>query len=861
MPDVYQDIRSWLRDRPDWQQQAAEMLLVSGSVSDADIHTLAERLKTLEGQQATRGRAFASLGPATASSVELHLVEIGDVSGIENLSPRTPLAFGDGKLSVIYGHNGSGKSGYTRLLKKICGKPRATELKANVFLAPPEVRKCRVSYRVDGQLRQIEWPANGAPIDELRPVDIFDTDIADFYLTEETSIAYVPPAVALFEALATVCDRIKEHLVREQSALASTLPALPSEYSVTAAGKTYRSLGPQTSDTEVEQLTRWSAKDQQNVAAISERLNVADPSALARTKRGQKTQIDELVALLRSAASAYSEPGLAAIRAARAETLAKRQIASEAAQVNSAELGAVGSPTWRAMWRVAREYSQLAYPGRDYPAAEDGDRCVLCHQVLDAQARARLGEFEAFVQGALEAEASTAENRFRELLTALPSALTPDQITRRCQAAALQEESWGRELREFWGQVAESSRAMLADESDAPANPVPMPERILAVLDQRAEALKREAAQHELDAQGFDRAQATKNKLELEARRWMSQQSEAIRSEVARQRKLAQYEDWKRLANPRAISNQASEIAEQVITQAFVDRFNRELAALGASRIKVELLKSRTERGRVLHKLRLKGAHSAATGPEVVLSEGERRIVALAAFLADLADQPNAAPFVFDDPISSLDHDFEWHVATRLAALAQTRQVVVLTHRLSLYGAMEDAAKRLGEKWKDKHLQQRCIESFGGRAGQPADKAVGNAGTAEANLLMLKQVDAAEAAGLAGGAAQYRALAQSICSEFRKLLERTVEHDLLNKVVLRHRRSVTTDGRIGSLARISSYDCDYFDDLMTKYSCFEHSQSDETPSFLPEAAELRADLQSLKTWREDFKKRPTEPAK
>jgi hypothetical protein len=44
---------------------------------------------------------------------------------------------------------------------------------------------------------------------------------------------------------------------------------------------------------------------------------------------------------------------------------------------------------------------------------------------------------------------------------------------------------------------------------------------------------------------------------------------------------------------------------------------------------------------------------------------------------------------------------------------------------------------------------------------------------------------------------------------------------------------------------------------MTKYSCYEHSQSWETPSFVPEEPELREDLESLKKWREDFKKRPT----
>ena len=44
---------------------------------------------------------------------------------------------------------------------------------------------------------------------------------------------------------------------------------------------------------------------------------------------------------------------------------------------------------------------------------------------------------------------------------------------------------------------------------------------------------------------------------------------------------------------------------------------------------------------------------------------------------------------------------------------------------------------------------------------------------------------------------------------------------------------------------------------MSKYSRYEHSQSSETPSFIPVEAELRGDLESLKKWREDFNKRPT----
>jgi ABC-type bacteriocin/lantibiotic exporter with double-glycine peptidase domain len=63
----------------------------------------------------------------------------------------------------------------------------------------------------------------------------------------------------------------------------------------------------------------------------------------------------------------------------------------------------------------------------------------------------------------------------------------------------------------------------------------------------------------------------------------------------------------------------------------------------------------------------------------------------LAAFLADITGSGQPTPFVFDDPISSLDQEFEERVADRLVELLRTRQVIVFTHRLSLLALLEDA--------------------------------------------------------------------------------------------------------------------------------------------------------------------------
>ncbi len=100
-----------------------------------------------------------------------------------------------------------------------------------------------------------------------------------------------------------------------------------------------------------------------------------------------------------------------------------------------------------------------------------------------------------------------------------------------------------------------------------------------------------------------------------------------------------------------------------------------------------------------------------------------------------------------------------------------------------------------------------------------------------------------------------RALAQGICSELRKLVERSVEKDLLNKIVLRHRRGIQTDDRLRAIQGIGLEDCRLIHELMTKYNCYEHSQSTEIPMLIPEAPEPRKDLEGLVAWREQLTKR------
>ncbi|MBY8960844.1 AAA family ATPase [Pseudomonas sp. MIS38] len=851
--DVQAEIRTWLLKQSDWLQEAADRLLKKGELTPADITDLVAILKTPAGQKPTAHRGFGELTNNSSLGDELRLVRIAEVVGIENLEPRVPLEFGSANLTVIYGHNGSGKSSYTRILKKVSGKPRAVDLKTNVFKSAPAHSKCSITSQLNGVESLHEWSADGDAVDALRGIDIFDSDEASHYLTAESAATYIPPVIGLFEKLASSVELIRQTLESEQDKLVSALPELPPIYGATPSKTLYSELG-KLSQAEIETTLRWAIEDERRLLELVERLKTEDPSALAQQKRRTKTELQKIISALQQASTAFGVDNIHALRVLRQDAVSKRQIAVEGAKVKSAALEGVGTATWRAMWEAARLYSATPYPETAFPVTA-GARCVLCHQELSEDAQKRLKDFEFFVHSKLELDAKTAEAKYQADLDQLPSIIAEQDMQTQCQAAGITDEAWLNYLKGFWQQALSVKNALFAHEVDQSATPVHAVSESIIKLTVYRDELEATAAQYEQDALNFDRVQASNQKLALEAKKWITEQAGAVGIEVDRLRKVKDYESWKGLAGTRAISMKSAEVTQAVVTEAYVERFNRELLSLGATRIQVELVKTRTRNAKVLHQLKLKGAQNGRAMPDSVLSDGERRIISLAAFLADVCDKPGAAPFLFDDPISSLDHDFEWFVACRLVELAKNRQVIVLTHRLSLYGILEDLARKEGEKWKTEHHQPMCIEAYAGVAGHPADQDVWNANTKKANNLLITKLDAARKAGEAGGAAAYRMLAQGICSEFRKLIERSVEEDLLNKIVLRHRRSITTDNRLHAIQGIEPEDCKLIDTLMTKYSCYEHSQSSEIPIFIPEELELRQDLEALKGWREGLTKR------
>jgi len=838
-------VADWFKERPIWLQEAAKLLIEKGTPGQKEIDNLADVcLKEVLGKPDQLTSSFCSTVFTDPAGNALRLSSIGDINGINALSPKKPLTFGKMNLSVVYGQNGSGKSGYVRILKHLCGARHPGKLHPNVYAAPPEKQTCSIVYEHDGASVTHEWENESGTVDDLRTVDIFDTHCGQVYVNGENEVTYEPEILMFFSELIGICEKVSSEIDNRIVKLVSKKPPLPAEYTLTTSGKWYAQLSGAITADKITANCEWTSTKEGELEAICGRLAEQAPAEKARLLRKQNEYLESIILKMQTMVTQLSEEGCQAILSLRQEAKQKEESARVAAELlfQNTPIQGIGSDVWVQLWAQARKYSEdVAYAEQSFPFVGDGALCVLCQQPLSDAAKKRVQSFEDYIKGEMQKAAELAQKTFDDALAVIEDIPSAKDLKTAADAAAVSDEAYSA-LQAFYdafkGRKDGLSGGTLAS----------LPDISTWVTSAKALADSNNitAKEYDDDAQQDNRTELNARRLELEAAKWVSQQKMAIEEEIKRLIALKVLQAASKLANTKSISLKKGELAETLITDAFVKRFNEELARMDSAHINVELVKTKVTKGRVLHSLRLKGAKGGSLSE--VLSEGEYRIISLASFLADVTGKAHAAPFVFDDPISSLDQIFEEAVVRRLVALSKDRQVIVFTHRLSLLGLIQDYGKAAGFE-----PEVICIRREHWGTGEPGGTPLFAKKPASAlNSLLGERLPQARKLLEEHGQEVYTPLAKSLCSDFRILLERMIEFDLLADVVQRYRRDVMTKGKIAKLANITEADCNYFDEMMTKYSRYEHSQPLEAPVQLPSPDDLKTDFEGLKKWREDF---------
>ena len=851
MSEVSASPTKWFAERPQWLQIAATRLLQQAELTDEDIAEIAALCQQeADGKLPKATYSFPASAFSQGAAGTLRLCSISDVEGINALAPKKPLEFGKGNITVVYGHNGSGKSGYVRLLKHVCGARDIGTLHRNVYKPGSAAQRACISFEKDGAPKSYTWSGQGS-CDDLNSVDIFDTPFGKVFVSSEYEVSYEPPVLSFFSSLILVCEKVAAALDAEANQHRSRKPNISADKKVTPEGIWYESINAKTTPEKIEKHCAFGNNDDVEMHTLQQRLAEQAPVEKARQLRKRKQYIDSLAQDAQKHLDQLSDENFRRIIAAKKQSIRKKTAAEAAAEkvFSGSELEDIGSDVWKELWETARKYSvSAAYKETEYPNVSEDSRCVLCHQPLTQEAKDRLISFETFVKDEMQQAAKEAAREYETASQTIEELPTSETLKTRIDAAGISQDEVVSQVTEFFTQLQNRKDQLPGiDSEEAIPAPPPSPKWI-EEANAHSKKLDEQAANYDEDAKSDNHEEIKKKLNSLQARKWLSEHCAAIGEEVNRLKLLNQIRKARKSTNTRSLSQKKGELAEALITDAFVQRFNTELKALGASQVRVELVKSKVSKGRVLHKLQLRGA--AQNGLADVLSEGENRIVSIAAFLADVTGKSNKAPFIFDDPISSLDQTYEEAVVQRLIELSKDKQVIVFTHRLSLLGTIRHFAEK-----KPVKLGVVSIRSADWGTGEPAPIPLSQSDIKTAlNTLMNQRYRDAKNASENGDFELAEILLKSICSNFRTLVERSIENDLLCGVVQRFQRPVHTL-KLKDLAKLKDTDCNLLDSLMTKYSAFEHSQPAESPVELPHPDDILADMTALKDWREEYKKR------
>lgn len=219
--NVLQEILEWSQGRPTWQRDALRRLVLNGELSDEDICSLTEICKSAYGlaeQQETNPLAKEHMPDRAAGAVPVSLVSIFHHRGVNALAEDQTLNFAP-SLTVVYGDNGAGKTGYIRILKSACRARGQERILGNVVSGTsPLAPVIAIKYKVGTEPEPREWVGTGG--DEfVSRVSVFDTQCAAVYLTEKTDVAFRPFGLDLFDKLVKACKSVRVKLEGEQLSL------------------------------------------------------------------------------------------------------------------------------------------------------------------------------------------------------------------------------------------------------------------------------------------------------------------------------------------------------------------------------------------------------------------------------------------------------------------------------------------------------------------------------------------------------------------------------------------------------------------------------------------------------------------
>lgn len=684
----------WANSSDEWVRYIVRQVLNGGGPlgSDEEAHAY----KLFREEKAFDARELPTEGPlATFERVDealepLALTSLAAVTGVNALVEGGGIEPHEG-LTILFGENGTGKTGYSRIFKALAASRTADVILGNIEAATPQAQSALVGYTLGSESKTYTWTGQQGVAPFTR-MSIFDSPSVSFHVDDDLEYVYVPAALALFNhviaGIKSVQIQIDQAVQDLQSGATGILSRFPRGATVYPLIET---LG---AATDLEQLKAAADDDPSVDTRIGDlRRTVAalDADTISAEIKVQQ-RVERILTEASTAASAIADFNVAGYNRELATLtgLEEDYRTFRVTLFEAADLPAEPDDTWSAFLESAEAYRvHLTALG-----VHDAERCLYCRQPLGDAARSLIGKYSEYLEDKITTEIAASKTRLHALSDLVTSIKVGDAEAYVNDYAGTDDKPpFHAELDRTLASIVDLTKHVRSASDIDPALTAHAgmdSKALAAALAITAQALG------ELRNQAATRAETLterkKELVELEAAAELARSWTVIEAHV---RDAKQADRLILLAKPmpvlsRSVTGLAKAASDQMINESFDTLFVEECTALRAPELQVEFVgrQGRAQRRKVL---------SGKYRPSTVLSEGEQKVLAMADFLAEARLTGITAPVIFDDPVSSLDHRRIHEVAQRIASLAETSQVIVFTHDIffaSTLLALMEASKR-----------------------------------------------------------------------------------------------------------------------------------------------------------------------
>lgn len=680
------EVKKFADGLPYWAKFLAEKILSGNSISENDIDTscsyLLEHLKLKEETEKPEIEIDYNAENAGNYKSDLLLTKLENVEGVNALTENQTIEFSP-NLTIIYGANGSGKSGYVRLLKNVFYSKAPENILPNVHI---DNGHKAIDAKFTFKSSNTEIPLGFSDKDnaEFEQFAVFDGKSVLKHLENRNEFEFRPAGLSFFADYTNAIIRVEQKLNAEiqTKQTGNTAEDLSALFEGNSEIKTIvQNLKAETKIDDLKKYMPFSDEDKTQKEAIQKQYD--DLLLASKGKEKEIKSLESIKSLIAQNKQAieklnqfFTTEVIERVKTAISDCVSKEATAKTEGIENfkTDKIENVGTAEWK-NFIVSAETFAKTQKAENIVYPENGDNCLLCQQPLSNEAQTLISNYWTFIKSVAEQNAKQAREKLDKAKGNYEN-LNFDLFPQNNTLTVWLTEKYSNELEALKLKLTEQkmlAQNIVSDIQNKSANErtelqisVEQHTAIETAIDASIKLLKEDEQIKELE--------------KLLNSKTLLEHKEKFNTHFSKFETFVNNQVWIKKANKadyakRKTTDTEKALSNKYFNQKYIDAFNEECQKLNGN-FGIDINHTGSA-GKSYRQLKLKGKN-----PNAVLSEGEQKVIAIADFLAEMQLSEVNKGIIFDDPVTSLDEKRKSEIAERLAKEALQKQVIIFTHDL-----------------------------------------------------------------------------------------------------------------------------------------------------------------------------------